>query len=554
MNYFPPNPSYPLGYDTDYTLFKVYNTTESVITADNFAWSDEIPISPVAANACEIWANNGYATLSGELLYYDGVGLNANGKVNLLKRCLRNLGGAPTQFNLACTSIRSFVVAEHHQQISQAIQQIENFIGFQFNPNQATLDWRIRNLAAEPIIFDDTTCPNLTLNFNILSSDPSTGTVANYLVVTNGSVGNFTIQFGDGSSSTSTSGTHTYAPNANIDPVITATTQNCNVVQGMSSTVPSVTPPVPPFFIPVPIPPVFPPFVFPNATIPSVDTFIPPIVLPAGGGGNVPSTINFNPPNPVPSQVNFGPVPKQNPVPYDKPPKQNSVSFGPAPNIPTIISFGPAPSICFCSLPKMPCVSVCWGKPPLLSVVCPTSCAGTSGGGGMAFDGGPDIQYEFGAFPETIRLDHELPDYVELRDTLPREIRMISPEIPIPTEIRMIPPDKDTMLKMMSLTVPDIKIDASAVPTSIRVECPELPKIIIDASAIPKFIKVTGIPDVIKVEGFPEFIDIRASKPIEMVYNGPPISTEVRIVMDVQKLIGDPDTGFNCVAIVPCNR
>ena len=78
---FPPIPLYPTDYDTDYTLFKVYNTSESQTTSDIDALADEVPIRPRRANEFEIWADNGYANISGELFYYDGVRKNSNGKV-----------------------------------------------------------------------------------------------------------------------------------------------------------------------------------------------------------------------------------------------------------------------------------------------------------------------------------------------------------------------------------------------------------------------------------------------------------------------------------------
>ena len=70
-NYFPPTPVYPTDYDSDYTLFLVYNTSETVTTIDNLPWADEISIVPVAIDKSEIWADNGFATIEGELFYYD---------------------------------------------------------------------------------------------------------------------------------------------------------------------------------------------------------------------------------------------------------------------------------------------------------------------------------------------------------------------------------------------------------------------------------------------------------------------------------------------------
>src|SRR5581483_1984071 len=118
---FPPVPVYPAGYDDDRTLYLVYNTSETVTTADNAPWSEEIPIKPVAFDADEIWATNGFANIDGELFYYDSVGFDNNGKINKLKRCARNLGGTHTHFNPQGSEVRGFVIAEHHNQIVEAI-------------------------------------------------------------------------------------------------------------------------------------------------------------------------------------------------------------------------------------------------------------------------------------------------------------------------------------------------------------------------------------------------------------------------------------------------
>ena len=68
---FPPNPVYPWALDSDRTLFLVYNTTESQLTRDNNAWAQEIEIEAVCETNQEIWPDNGFATISGEIFYYD---------------------------------------------------------------------------------------------------------------------------------------------------------------------------------------------------------------------------------------------------------------------------------------------------------------------------------------------------------------------------------------------------------------------------------------------------------------------------------------------------
>ncbi len=115
---FPPVPLYPQALDSDYTLFLVYNTSEAELASNNEAWAEEIEIEPVSAESNEIWADNGFANISGELFYYDEVEKDSNDKVYKLKRCARNLGGSKTKFNESGSMVRGFVVAEHHNQLA----------------------------------------------------------------------------------------------------------------------------------------------------------------------------------------------------------------------------------------------------------------------------------------------------------------------------------------------------------------------------------------------------------------------------------------------------
>ena len=179
---FPPQPVYPKGIDNDYTLFLVYNTTETKICRESPAWADEIEIIPVRPDEQEIWADNGFGNISGELFYYDSVSKNSDGKVFKLKNCARNLGGKQTKHNPPGTWVRSYVVAEHHNQMVDAILNTEDFIGFNFDERQETLDWRIRNLEALDVIFDDYSCPDVTFTFNVTENSPTTGILSEYLI------------------------------------------------------------------------------------------------------------------------------------------------------------------------------------------------------------------------------------------------------------------------------------------------------------------------------------------------------------------------------------
>ena len=217
----PPIPQYPNKYDSDKTLFKVYNTTESVLTRAAEQFDTTLFIRPVPEDKPEIWAANGYATISGEVLYYENVSIDQyTGKVNALLNCLRNIGGKKSKYNAAGVDIRGFVMSEHHNQLSRAIVNTENFIGYTENPDQKTLDWRIRNLAAQSQVTDDSDCPDVTFNYTVKSTSPVTGTTISYAVEIVGNVTSFALDFGDGVIETNNLiGTHTYPANFAVDPV-----------------------------------------------------------------------------------------------------------------------------------------------------------------------------------------------------------------------------------------------------------------------------------------------------------------------------------------------
>ena len=261
---FPPVPLYPNSYDTSYTLFDVHNSVQTVTTADNTAWSQEISIKPTSSS--EIWATNGFATINGELLYYDSVGYSGSGKVNVLKNCVRNLAGSNTQFNPSGTEIYSFVIAEHHNQIAQAIIQIERYL-------------KTLPTLSIPACEEDGDCPQVSFNYNITPNTNSCGgSQLTYNLSIQGNVNNFNLDFGDGTSTTvATSGTHSYAAGANVNPVVTAGNTNCQTVVGLSE--PKAPSPTSTFEIPIIVPSI-PNISIPSISVPFPDISIPPLVLP----------------------------------------------------------------------------------------------------------------------------------------------------------------------------------------------------------------------------------------------------------------------------------
>jgi hypothetical protein len=299
-------------------LFLVYNTSETVTTEENLPWSEEISIKPVTENDLEIWAENGFANIDGELFYYDSVDKDSNGKINKFKRCSRNIGGTHTKKTPASSEVRGFVIAEHHNQIVDAIVKIENFIGYNFTPDTTTLDWRIRNLQNLEIIFDDFSCPDIVFDFLTIENNPVTGILARYSITITGIFTSYRLDFGDGEFTTgSTTGTHRYPINSTIDPIVTVTNNKCSIVQSPIQRNVATEPNTPAnetaFEIPIPTIPDFPPITLPDITVPSCTPPIPPIVFPYLNFGPVgpiiiPSTVTFLPTTIIPSIITFSPT------------------------------------------------------------------------------------------------------------------------------------------------------------------------------------------------------------------------------------------------------
>ncbi len=610
---FPPLPAYPNAIDSDYTLFLVYNTSESKLVADNSAWAQELSIVPVEAGKPEVWANNGFATISGELFYYDSVAFNSNGKVNKLKGCARSLpGGEHTQFNPKGTWVRGMVVAEHHNQLVDAILATQNFIGFNFDPRHPTLDWRIRNLQALDVIFDDFACPDVNFTFNITQNDPVKGITAEYLVefTTPATNNSYRLDFGDGQfTTTEFSGTHQYALNARVDPVVTCTNDQCQtIITPVERSNPAEPPPAvnPVFEIPVPEFPNVPDFTFVPCNVPPPDINLPPLVIPCisieGQIGPIPSVITGPDINMVSNVVIHGP---DNPVQIlfssveitgtnipsiilIDPPVPPTIIIDP-PIPPTIVIVPPASSIVMAlDATDMPRLEVDWSNMPQMNfnltmarqVRKPT-----------LFAADPHLVKEFGT---------EFADLFEAADTTTVEYETVG----IPSEIALIAPDG---IKLDMRDMPKIQIDTSDVnippvklvvdgilPTQINLNGDTLPDsidLVYTGHAIPvrvepmpalkvehtipttisvemsrpipeKLVVEHNIPDRIILEGpasiplvLPKDIGIPVIFPdkmpeIPLVYNGAPI--EVKITMD--PIIDKAADGRNCVMITPCPR
>jgi len=605
---FPPEPVFPEGIDSDETLFLVYNTTESRLKEDNQPWASEIEIVAVRANQPEIWADNGFGTISGELFYYDGVEKDDNGKVKKLIRVGRNLGGSKTSFNKAGTMVRGFVIAEHHNQLVQAIGNIERFVGVNFTPLQETLDWRIRNLQELEVIFDDFSCPDIIFNFFVTENDPSTGVLAEYSIETStigGSFTTFRLDFGDGQfTTTDLAGTHRYSLNSNIDPVLTVTNDNCQIVLTPAERENPTEPPVSePNNVEIPLPEIgdFPDFTIVPCETPDPELNIPQIVLPCTtvDSTTIPSVI-IGPDINLVSNVNITgldyPIILVSHVRIDGPDFPtilvSHISISPA--IPSIVIIDPPiPSVIVIDNP-ISLIGIDWtGQPEL----------------GIDWSGQPELNVQV-ALTQPVRRTVKKPtvdakilselgdEYVNLFDDEETEVLEYEP-VGIPEEIKLIAPNKeDLQIKLdapekillekakdfpedIKLKVPkgfgkDIKIlgPENPLPDSINIvsdlKIPERISLVHDLPDViqleaPKSIKLDA-PESIRVTGIPDSIEVMSNLPsiiqlvmpenpeIELVYKGGPI--EMKVEMDTSALLSQDENGNNkqCFMLVPCNQ
>ena len=341
---YPHNTVYPQKKDNDYTLLKVYNTSESRLSENLEAWAINVFIVSVGENSDEIWSENGYITINGELIYYNSVSKDPlTNKIYQLNNCIRNMGGNLPKYNAAGTLVRGFIISEHHNQLARSIVNVENFIGFTNNTNKTTIDWRIKKLANEPQITDDFGCVNIEFYYNIISQDIVNGTTIQYFLEVSSENYEFNLDFGDSqSTNTDLTGTHNYAPNSKIDPVVTVTTTNCNqVVSSIERNQEEANPLLQIQVelgndIVIPTLGTFPDFYVNPQTDIDMEIQVPPIIFPCLDIGpfgpiSVPSSITFDPPISFPNAITIGNMP-------DIP---SQITIGPIPNFPSVITIAP---------------------------------------------------------------------------------------------------------------------------------------------------------------------------------------------------------------------
>ena len=616
---FPPVPIYPKGIDSDKTLFLVHNTTETKLRSDNSAWAQEIEIVPVASDKREIWADNGFGNIDGELFYYDSVETNDDGKVYKLKGCSRQLLGK-TKFHKKGTWVRSYVVAEHHNQLVDAILQIEDFVGYNIDPRQETLDWRIRNLEALEVIFDDFACPDINFTFNIVEDSPTGGILAEYLIEITppGTISNFRLDFGDGEfTTTALEGTHRYAVNASVDPVVTVSNDKCQIIQTPIERANPAEPPAPieeELEIPFPETPDFPDFTFVPCEVPEPNINIPPIVFPcislsqqieplpisvSGADLVLVSQVTITGPD-EPVQILHstvtitvdGEIP---PVILIDPPIPPTIVIDP-PIPPTIVIVPPQSNITLdLDVATMPRLEVDWGAPPPMEVALNVARAVKTP---TMFAVDPDLRNEFGeefsdlfeasgkisveyepvGIPTEIRvIAPELPDNIKLNvDDLPKEILLKAEGVNLPEYIRIFGPEEPipTVINFAPHNIPD-EIDliykGDGIP--LRIDESSIPKMVLEVSKpIPERIIVDmpkPIPDTIRVQFDPIVLEAPSAIPLVLPKDiGLPVifpekmpevemvwrGAPIEVKVSLQEAMSkDPDGKKNCVMIVPCN-
>ncbi len=320
-----PISSYPSNLDTDTTLFKVFDTSETVLSATLNSWETTINVVPTEAGKFQIWADSGYVTIEGELIYYSSVtrlsGPTA-GAVVSFNNCIRRTNGTPAVNYNAGTSVRGYVIAEHHNNLARALVNTETFIGTNDTTDKQSIYWKLSYINNLPAYTDDAGCPQMEFYYTVTSESPIQGTEISYVlnIIGTDQYSGFVIDFGDGSTETqATTGTHFYPPNKRIDPVATVNATSCETLQTSAQRVDlndlqqnnlvGFS-----FPVIVPVLPDFPSFDLDVVNPVQENIIFPPIVFPCLDIGPfgpiiVPSTISFVSDYGIPSVITFEDVP-----------------------------------------------------------------------------------------------------------------------------------------------------------------------------------------------------------------------------------------------------
>lgn len=384
-----PKPVYPIALDSDYTLFKTYNSSQSVLVKNLAEGDDKIYIQPQSPNKAEIWAENGFVTIQDELIYYDAVEKDSNGKVSCLKDCIRGVEGTAQAYRSG-TPIAANAVAQTHNQLVETIMAIEKTIGevgdmLRMGPElkaqrnvkknfvprateaaqvdhnfSASLQQSLVNILGITAMGEDV-CPEVEFEFNNIAG------VAEYCVRIFGSYNSFTIDFDDGSTvNNQLAGTHTYAGLGPYNPTITVVANNCTIVQ-MPTTPneftdgPTLPNPAVPFVVTIPDFPAMPSFAPPSQTCPGPLFNLPPIMFPDATICSNTSISSSCAPSVIISVVEACTTPQI--ISISSPCVLSNISLVGIPSVITLIGSLPnlisLSCISFCNVPSFQCVSFC---------------------------------------------------------------------------------------------------------------------------------------------------------------------------------------------------
>jgi len=150
---------------------------------------------------------------------------------------------------------------------------------------------------------------------------------------------------------------------------------------------------------------------------------------------------------------------------------------------------------------------------------------------------------------------------IPIENTLPTKIVLDAPPIPSIIDIRggdLLPSNIEVIIPS---TMPTITVDASSLPSAItmdwgdvpsiiKLEGPDIPSIINIQHDIPSVITVEGMVNTISVDGFPDHIPLRVENLDDLVLRLEP--AEVKVTMDIEKLLTDGEDGQYCFALTPC--
>jgi len=487
-----PNSIYPFDFDSDYTLFKVFNNTQSILSESLPADSTTISIIAELPSDVEVWPDNGFATIQDELIYYDDVTKNASGKVCILKKCYRGLEGEAKNYP-AGTQIFGNVVAQTHNQLAEAIIQIETVIGELADALNRTpapskdfnvpamidsefsrsLQQNLTNLLSYTYANDDT-CPQVDVEFNV-DIPVAAGTTAEFCVRIYpwDASWDYTLDFGDGDIETVLfAGTHEYpGVGGPFTPTVTITTPTCTVVQQAHALdaglelEPSVSP-VQAFHIPIPEVPNFPSFVSPRKVCPGPLMNLPPILIPSMSLCSTASACSI-----VISVADII-LPSQVSIVGCCPPSQISI-VGCCP--PSVIS------MTCCTLPSIISVQ---GNVQLPSIINITGCCPPS-----------VISLVGCCIPSTISIQC---------CPIPSTISITSAR-PIPSVISVTNPNIPSVVSLICCNIPSVIsfVSCCRIPSIISVTCCDMPSIISFGPVnIPSVINIAvNVPSVINVTG-----------------------------------------------------